>query len=316
MQHAQACAALCLLTRLAWEEGLPPVMTRLMVHRLKEAGALCGCEVFSVPGIDPELIGRARALLARANDVSRAMDIYCAQGYEILTPQDRRWPKKLQRLPDSQRPHVLFAMGNLALSGLKSVAIAGSREILPHTSSLARRAGQMMAVEEIVMVSGGAKGVDTAAHMGLLELGGKLILVPAQPVHQLLACRELSQALEEGRLLVLCDALPDEPFSAQKAIARNHTIYALGEAAIVVAARNGVGGSWHGATDCLRGGYTPLFVPEGTSRDMMGNEALRRRGARHIDLLMPLGGQILVPEQIGWLDGVDEEREDAYEGKA
>lgn len=305
MQHAQDCAALCLLTRLAWEEGLPPVMTRLMVHRLKEAGALRGCEVFSVPGMDQELIGRARALLARANAVSRAMDVYRAQGYEILTPKDRRWPKKLRCLPDSQRPHVLFAMGNLELLGCRTAAVAGSREILPHTSSLARRAGQMMAMERIAMVSGGARGVDTAAHMGLLELGGKLILVPARPVQQLLARRELSQALADGRLLVLCDALPDEPFSAQKAIARNHTIYALGEAAIVIAARDGVGGSWRGATDCLRGGYTPLFVPEGASQDMMGNDALRRRGACHVDLLMPLGGQIFVPEQIGWFDSVD-----------
>lgn len=306
--HDEVCAALCLLTRIAWEDGLPSVMTRLMVHRMKEAGALHGFEALSVPGIASDLLERARVLLSRAESVRKAMDVYRAQGYVILTPQDESWPKRLERLPVSQRPHVLFAMGNMSLLGSKTAALAGSREIQPYTASLARRAGQLMAAEGVVMVSGGARGVDTSAHMGLFELGGRLILVPAKPVHQLLARKELVCALEEGRLLVLCDALPDEPFSSSKALARNHTIYALGEAALVVAARDGVGGSWRGATDCLRGGYTPLFAAKGTSPDMLGNAVLHRLGAGQVDLLKPLAGQLFAPaaKQMGLFSETDD----------
>ena len=103
------------------------------------------------------------------------------------------------------------------------------------------------------MVCGGAQGVDTVAQKGVLEAGGSLVLVPAMPVHQLLREAYLADALKRDKLLIVCDTLPDEPFFAQKALSRNHTIYALGEAAVVVAARNGVGGSWQGAMDCLRG---------------------------------------------------------------
>ena len=144
--------------------------------------------------------------------------------------------------------------------------------------------------------------MDTAAQRGVLELGGRLILVPAKPAQQLMGSPELAKALEEKRLLILCDAPPDERFSAQKAIARNHAIYALGEAALVIAARDGVGGSWHGATDCLRGGYTPLFVADGVEEDMKGNEALYRLGAGRVDLLKPLSNQMFTSKQMNCLD--------------
>ncbi len=302
-QDDDACAALCLLTRIAWDEALPSVMTRLMVHRLQLVGALQGCEVREVPHVDSVALARARELLSRADDVARAMEAYREQGYAILTKQDECWPKRLNRLPAAQRPHFLFARGNLSLlSNCCAVAVAGSRSIQPYTDSLARRAGQALAAEGLTMVCGGARGVDTAAQRGLLELGGKLILVPAKAVRQLTASPELAQALSEDRLLILCDAPPDEHFSAQKAIARNHTIYALGEAALVVASRNGIGGSWHGATDCLRGGYTPLYVAEGTGCDMLGNAALRKLGAGHVDLLKPLRSQLFVSEQMNCLE--------------
>lgn len=302
INQEEACAALCLLTRIAWDASMPAPMTRLMVHRLQADGSLRGCKLIDGACLDASLMDRAEKLLMRAAEVRRMMDVYEAQGYTILTQKDERWPQRLNRLPASQRPHVLFAKGNFALLDDRKIAVAGSRNILPHTASLARRAGQVLASEGLTMISGGARGVDTAAHQGALELGGSLVLVPAKPVQHLMKCPELSEALENGRLLVLCDALPDELFSAQKAIARNHTIYALGEAALVIAARDGVGGTWHGATDCLRGGYTPLYAAEGSNEDMLGNTALVKLGAGRIDLLKPLSDQMQVFGQMNCLD--------------
>ena len=99
-------------------------------------------------------------------------------------------------------------------------------------------------------------------------------------------------AVTEERVLILCDALPDEPFSAPKALSRNHTIYALGDAAVVVAARAEKGGTWSGASACLRGGYTPLFVLHEPGEDFAGNRLLLARGARPLDLRRPVGAQL------------------------
>jgi len=191
-----------------------------------------------------------------------------------------------------QMPQFLFVCGNRRLLRRRSVAVAGSREITDKTMSIAKGCGQAIAQEGYVMICGGAWGVDSAAQRATIDHGGSLILVPAFPAKELLRQRYLSNALQSGRLLVVCDTWPDEPFSAQKALARNHTIYALGDAALVVASRNGMGGSWRGASDCLRGGYTPLFAVEGDDADLAGNRLLIENGARAFDASKPLGAQL------------------------
>ena len=114
--------------------------------------------------------------------------------------------------------------------------------------------------------------------------GAERLVVPAMSAEKVIRQEREKRALDEGRLLVLCDALPDSPFSSHKALGRNHTIYALGRAAIVVASRNGMGGSWHGATDCLKGGFSPVFAPDEPWADCDGNRALYDYGALPVDL--------------------------------
>lgn len=131
-----------------------------------------------------------------------------------------------------------------------------------------------MAAEKLAMVCGGASGVDQIAQDALLDAGGVLILIPAVEADQICRRKREAEALKKRRLLLVCETLPDAPFSAQKALMRNHTIYAMGRAAIVVASRKNMGGSWHGATDCLRDGFSPVYAIDETGRDYEGNRAL------------------------------------------
>ena len=143
-----------------------------------------------------------------------------------------------------------------------------------------------------MLVCGGARGVDTTVQSASLAAGGSMILVPAEPCQSLLRQEYLRTALEQGRLLIACDAWPHERFSAYKALARNHAIYALGDAAIAVASKNGSGGTWNGASACLHGGYTPLFVPDEPGEDFDGNRALIQLGAKRLDPGQLLGEQL------------------------
>ena len=110
--------------------------------------------------------------------------------------------------------------------------------------------------------------------------------------------RYLAEAMEQERLLLLCDTWPNEPFTNEKALTRNHTIYALGDAAVVVAARKGQGGTWNGASSCLRGGYTPVYAVDEHGVDFEGNHLLMERGASPIDLSKPIAAQ-LFPKKEG-----------------
>ncbi|MGN0997754.1 MAG: DNA-processing protein DprA [Candidatus Ventricola sp.] len=305
-QLEQLCARVCLLTRAAWTDDLPAPLTRPMLRSLLDAGALHGLVLRAAPGVSEALLARAARLLSRAKAVCLCLEAYHAQGYDVLLPEDALWPRRLHAL-GAQMPQFLFVRGNVQLLARQAVAVAGSRRVAGETLAAARRVGQSLAAEGLTLVCGGAQGVDTAVQDGLLQLGGSLVLVPARPASQLLGQQALSLALDEGRLLLVCDALPDDPFSSQRAIVRNHTIYALGGAALVMAAREGVGGSWHGATDCLRGGYTRVFVPRQELDTMPGSRALHARGAAALELSQPLGAQLFARQQMSLFSGDAEE---------
>ena len=285
------CARLCLLTRAAWREGLPAPLTRPMVRRMLRVGALSDLTLRRTPDVRKEHYDRAEALLSRATQIYHAVEAVRAQGYDVLLPEDAQWPVNLHAL-GAQMPQFLFVRGNTALLGRRAVAVAGSREIEEKTVMLARACGEALAQEGYAMVCGGAWGVDTAAQSRFLECDGQLILVPAFPAGALLRQAYLTDAMARGNLLLVCDTWPDEPFSALKALSRNHTIYALGDVSVVVAARAEKGGTWSGASACLRGGYTPLFALDEDGSDFEGNRLLLARGARPLDLHSPVGAQL------------------------
>ena len=273
------CARLSLLTRAAWKDNLPTTFTRASVSKMIRLGALEGLALRKVPNIKDEYYTRAEALLVRSHEIFYAVEHYRAQGYRVLLPEDDEWPVNLHAL-GMQMPQFLFASGNLSLLNRRCVSVSGSRDIKENTMSIACEIGEAIARQGLTLVCGGARGVDTAVQRACIEAGGTLILIPSYPCKKYLCQEYLCSALREGRLLLLCDTWPAEGFSTRRALARNHIIYALGDAAIAVASRNGKGGTWHGACDCLLGGYTPVFAVNEPGLDSEGNQALIALGAK------------------------------------
>ncbi len=293
------CARLCLLTRAVWREDLPSPLSRATVRRMLRLGALEGLDLCRIPEVKEEYYARAEALLSRSSEIGELVDHWRVSGYDALLPERDDRLINLQGL-GIHAPLFVFACGNRKLLSRKCVAVAGSRKIEEWTARNAYLLGQHMAESGYVMVCGGASGVDAQAQRGLLEHGGSLILVPALPVKRLMKQEYLVRALAEGRLLVLCDTWPDEDFSPGKALTRNLSIYALGDAAIAVAARDGKGGTWSGATACLRNGCTPLFTCDETGRDFEGNRRLLELGAKPFDVRQSLREQLFGSE-VDWL---------------
>ena len=288
----ELCARLCLLTRACWNDGLPAPLSRPVFWRMASMGAVCGLVLREVPEVKDAMYARMQRLLSRACSVYSLLEDYERRGYRALLPGDEGWPQALCAL-GGQMPPFLFMKGKASPADVPRYAVAGSRDIRADTLRAARRIGQRIAGEGAVLVTGGARGVDFAAQVGALEAGGQAMIVPAKAESDVLASVGTESALAAGKLVLLYDSLPDEPFSAVRALLRNHTVYALGNAAIVVAAREGVGGSWHGASDCLRGGWSPVLVcRDDCNRDMAGNRALLGLGARELREDRSLGAQL------------------------
>lgn len=291
VNQEELCARLCLLTHACWRDGLPAPLSRPAFYHMAGVGAVCGLVLRTKPEVKSAMYARAQALLSRAREVYSLLSEYERRGYRAVLPEDEGWPRALTAL-GKKMPPFLYIRGELPHRDELCFAVAGSRDICARTLREARLIGRRIAEEGAVLVTGGARGVDLAAQAGALEAGGRVVLVPARQEADVLEGVSTANALEAGRLALLYDSLPDEPFSAARAISRNHTIYALGDAVIVVAAREGVGGSWRGAVDCLRGGWSPVLVcRDDGNRDMAGNRALIGLGARELREDGPLGAQ-------------------------
>ena len=259
-----ASARLCLLTPIAWDESMPPLFSRMAVRRMMACGALCGLVLRQTEELPRATFERAEMLLTRTSEALLCMEAYEKRGYRLILPESKEWPKALHKL-GGREPLFLFIKGNASLLEKRPVAVAGSREIEEETRHMASRLGTMLAEEKLTMVCGGARGVDQAAQNALLDAGGSLILVPAVSAEQACTREKETAALQDDRLLLVCETLPDAP-------------------AIVVAARKGVGGSWRGATAGLCGNFSTVYVPDGDGADFAGNRALYEYGAQKIDL--------------------------------
>lgn len=172
---------------------------REVARRLRSGRAL--------PGVSAR---RWSGLRARAGHAEPERDLAVARaaGVRFVSPGEGEWPGQLEDLGDA-RPLGLWARGpaNLRIWALKSVALVGARACTGYGAHMAVTLASGLAERGWVVVSGGAYGVDGAAHRGALGAGGATVAVLACGVdrpyprgHTELITRIAEQGLVVGEL--------------------------------------------------------------------------------------------------------------------
>lgn len=234
-----------------------------------------------VPDAIPEGPSRERLgeLLARGISVAVLLEKWAARGIRAVTRSDSGYPLRLADRLKGQRPPVLFVAGDLALAGRRSVAVVGSRDADEPALDLTASIGRWAATRGAAVVSGGARGIDSAAVLSALDAGGTAVAVLADGLSRAVLDATYREALGESRLLLATPYSPDAGFNVGNAMGRNKLVYALSDAAVVVSSAEGSGGTWAGATEALGKGWVPVFV-DARRGAPAGNEALLSKGAR------------------------------------
>jgi len=93
----------------------------------------------------------------------------------ILTYGDEEYPERLREIFDP--PPVLWVLGNINLLARPSIAIVGTRHPTPYGTGMAEILARDLAMRKLVILSGMARGIDTAAHKGTLAAHGSTIAV-------------------------------------------------------------------------------------------------------------------------------------------
>ncbi len=132
-----------------------------------------GEDLARVPGLSSRVVEAIRA--HRPPDSLEAeLDLAAGAGCGIVTLSDPRYPPLLRQIPDP--PPYLYVYGELD-APRRTVAVVGSRNATDYGMSTTRRLCADLSARGVVVVSGMARGIDTAAHEGALSGGGRTIAV-------------------------------------------------------------------------------------------------------------------------------------------
>lgn len=232
---------------------------------------------------EPDLVALGRWAVSAASKA----------GAEVVLPGDERYPRLLRALDPAP---LLYLRGTLPPEA-RRVAVVGSRDAGEDGLSIARSLGEDLARAGVAVVSGGARGVDTAAHLGAASAGGASIAVlgcgidVAYPPEN----AELFERLASGGGALVSELPPGAQPAAPNFPRRNRTIAGLADAVVVVraATRSGALITARHARQVNR----PTFALAGPSSDpgaQGSNELLRTGRAK------PVQSAADVLEILGW----------------
>jgi len=187
------------------------------------------CGVFTENEISKLLstkLSSAQAVLDRCNALAY-------KAYDISMDE---YPERLREIPDA--PAVIYVCGKLPdFNAYDTVSVVGTRKATVYGIRTALSLGLNLAKQDFIVVSGGALGIDCAAHKGVLQAGGVAVCVLGCGIDYdyLLENKELRKAVSVKGALV-SEYPPGHPSSSHNFPQRNRIISALSDGVIVVEA--------------------------------------------------------------------------------
>ena len=171
MNHREACIALNMI----------PQMGPVRMRRLMEAFGSAEQILLARPGQLTQVAGIGEELARNisqwedhadpAAEERKARDL----GARVITAEDSEYPASLREIHDP--PIVLYVLGQITERDRNAVAVVGSRKASHYATECAKKLSFQMAYAGLTVVSGLARGIDTAAHQGAIAAKGRTIAV-------------------------------------------------------------------------------------------------------------------------------------------
>lgn len=234
----------------------------------------------------------SHAIHALLDDAGRTIEAGARLGVEPVALFDERYPRLLEYI--CSPPPVLWLRGDRVHLEHRIVAVVGSRAASSYALEVADKLGTQLAERGIVVASGLARGVDSAAHRGALKAGGPTIAVQGCGLDRVYPAEHSDLADEvAANGLLLSELGPGAPPLPVHFPLRNRIISGISLATVVVEASE-KSGSLITARWALEQGRDVMAVPgsilSGRNR---GSHALLKDGAKVVetadDILQELG---------------------------
>jgi DNA processing protein len=153
-------------------DGIGPVKAKRLRERFGSLGLALtarGADLRSVEGIGSELVEKLVSW-KETTDLDKERQWAEALGLTLITMADKEYPVSLSEIYDP--PLVLYIKGKVPETWPRGVAVVGSRETSHYGLETAKKLGYQLAYAGVPVISGLARGIDTAAHLGALAAKG------------------------------------------------------------------------------------------------------------------------------------------------
>ncbi|MGQ9677819.1 MAG: DNA-processing protein DprA [bacterium] len=261
--------------------GMTEFRLKNLIARFETPEVILGADIdglVKIEGVNEKL---AQAIVSYQRSPELQEQIATAQrlGVKVISYLDDEFPDNLKGV--AHMPPVLFLRGEIQERDRMAVAVVGTRFPSPYGIKVAKRLGQELARAGITVVSGLARGVDTYAHRGALEAGGRTIAVLGCgiDVYYPPENRDLCETIVKNGAVVSEFPLGTDPL-AMNFPKRNRIISALAQVVIAVEAgeKSGVLNTCAWAKEQRR----VVFAVPGRIGDerSLGTNRLIRDGAR------------------------------------
>ena len=158
-------------------EHVGPVRVRQLLQHFGDAPSILKAsesQLRQVKGVGDDVAAEI-ANWEKTIDLAAELKRIEEYGCHVVTQADDEYPALLKEIYDP--PIVLYVKGSLNARDRNGVAMVGSRQTTPYGIEVARKLGYQLAYVGVTVVSGGARGIDTASHQGALSAKGRTIAV-------------------------------------------------------------------------------------------------------------------------------------------
>ncbi|MDD3275589.1 MAG: DNA-processing protein DprA [Kiritimatiellales bacterium] len=265
-------------------EGIGPVTVRALIDTLGSPSAVFDPELSDLRMAKGVGIKLSEAILNQRTQVDPKAELEKADelGVRILTPLDEEYPAALKTIYDP--PLALYVRGAFLPKDRHALGMVGSRKCTHYGLSVTDRLAYQLAQTGFTVVSGLARGIDTAAHEGALKAKGRTIAVLGSAIDQLYPPENgaLADAIAQSGAVV-----SEYPFGRQADRMtfpyRNRIISGL-SMGIVVVESGAKSGSLHTADAAAEQGRSVFAVPGRIdSPASKGTNRLIKNGAKLVD---------------------------------
>lgn len=185
-------------------EHVGPVRVRQLLEHFGEAPKILSAsksQLLQVRGIGEDVadsISNWEKTVDLAGELKRIQEYGC----HILTQDHENYPDLLKQIYDP--PIVLYVKGELTAKDKNSIAMVGSRMTTHYGIEVARKLAYQLAYIGVTVVSGGARGIDTAAHQGVLSAKGRTVAVLGTGINIIFPTEnaELFQRISENGAII------------------------------------------------------------------------------------------------------------------